>query len=110
VGVMLGHYIPPANMPDQPKKEFVQPSPEPYFIYWLFKNRCIMCTKPATEINEIIPRSRSKDSILDWRNRVTLCQSCHREFHQNGVTDEKIYAMKHKRREFLTSMGRVDYV
>ena len=106
---MLGHYIPPVNFPVV-EKEFVQPTPEPYFIYWLFKYKCIQCKHPATEINEIVPRSRSNKSVLDWRNRVTLCRDCHNKFHQTGVTSEKIQKMKTDRREFLTAMGRMEYV
>jgi len=106
---MLGHYIPPVNFPAV-EKEFIQPVPDDYFIHWLFKYKCVTCKKPATEINEIIPRSRSKNSILDWRNRVTLCRECHHKYHLNGVTSEKISEMKTKRGEFLISMGRMEYV
>ena len=90
--------------------EFVEPSSSDSFIWWLFKRMCIMCHHPATEINEIIPRSRSKESILIWSNRVTLCQLCHREFHADGVTDTKIKDMVRKRRQFLIDIGRAEYI
>lgn len=90
--------------------QFIHPIPEPSFIYWLFRYKCVMCKKPASEINEIIPRSRSKKSILDWRNRVPLCQDCHRTFHLHGVTQAKIDEMQTKRKEFLLSMDRKEYV
>ncbi len=90
--------------------EFVEPSSSDAFIWWVFKRRCVMCRRDATEINEIIPRSRSKFSILDWTNRVPLCQSCHREFHKDGVTDFKIKDMQYERRQFLIDIGRVEYI
>lgn len=105
---MLGHFIPQNLAPLQ--KEYVEPVPDDYFIWWLFKYRCIECKKPATEINEIIPRSRSKKSIRTWQNRVTLCRECHGKFHQNGVTEEKIEKMRNTRKEFLKSIDREEYV
>lgn len=105
---MLEHYIPPRDF-QKIEKEFIVPNSGDYFVWWLFKYKCVMCKKPATEINEVIPRSRSKKSVLNWRNRVTLCQSCHREFHL-GVTDERIAQMMKSRREFLVSIGREEYV
>lgn|SRR5574341_474760 len=106
---MLGHYIPHRDFRPT-EKEFIVPSSSDYFIWWLFKYKCVMCHKPATEINEIHPRSRSKKNILNWRNRVTLCQNCHQTFHHNGVTEQKILEMQKRRREFLISAGRNDYV
>jgi len=91
-------------------REFIEPTPSDSFIWWLFRRRCIMCNRPATEINEIIPRSRSIFSITDWKNRVTLCQECHREFHKDGVTDFKIKNMQYERRRFLINTGRSEYV
>lgn len=108
MGLMLGHYIPRNYEPVE--KEFIVPVPDDYFIYWLFKYKCVQCKRPATEINEIIPRARSKKSILDWRNRVSLCRRCHDEFHHDGVTDAKIQSLKIARNEFLISMGRMEYV
>lgn len=105
---MLGRYI--RNDFQPYKAEFVIPTPDDYFIWWLFKHKCVSCKKPATEINEIIPRSRSKKSILDWHNRVTLCQTCHAEFHRTGVTPEKIEKMRLSRTNFLISMGREQYL
>lgn len=95
---------------EQKKQVYVEPSPEPYFIHWLFKHRCIVCKQVADDINEIVPRARSKDAVLDWRNRVLLCRKHHDEFHHDGVTQEKIYGMRTMRREFLMSMGRPEYV
>ena len=106
--MMLGHYI-PRRTSSPVEKEYVHPVPEDYFIWWLFKYKCVSCHKPATEINEIVPRSRSKKSILNWKNRVTLCHGHHMEFHRNGVTDNKISEMNKKRREFLKSVGREEY-
>lgn len=105
---MLGHFIPQNHAPIE--KEFIEPRPEPYFIHWLFKHRCIQCKKTGTDVNEIVPRSRSRNSVLDWRNRVLLCRECHHAYHKDGVTEEKIFKMKMVRRDFLIAMGRMEYV
>lgn len=89
--------------------EFVEPSASDHFIWWVFKHRCIMCKRPATEINEIRPRSRSKYNIHNWQNRVTLCPDCHREFHKDGVTEVKIKHMELERKKFLVSIDRLAY-
>lgn len=91
-------------------KEFVEPNASDAFIWWLFRYRCIMCHKSATEVNEIEPRGRSKKNLFNWENRVTLCSECHREFHHHGVTKEKIENMKQKRQEFLVTFNRSDYI
>lgn len=91
-------------------KEFVEPTPEPSFIWWLFRNLCVSCKHPADEINEIIPRSRSKESVLDWTNRVTMCKNCHNEYHKNGVNAVTIHALQQKRINFLKDMGREEYL
>lgn len=105
----LTHYVPPRNF-EPLQKEFVAPVADDYFIWWLFRRRCVQCHKPASEINEIIPRGRSKESIHDWTNRVTLCHACHVEFHHNGVTDAKIQKMQEDRKNWLISIGRKDYI
>lgn len=92
-----------------PPKEFIEPIPDRSFIFWLFRNRCIMCNHPATDVNEIVPRSRSKKSILNWENRVTLCQNCHNEYHKNGVNAKTIEHMQQKRYDFLMANGREEY-
>jgi 5-methylcytosine-specific restriction endonuclease McrA len=89
---------------------FVEPIPDDYFIWWLFRNRCIICMQPATEINEIIPRSRSKNSLLDWSNRVTVCQSCHRAYHDKGTNDKNIKRMQEQRLTALHKLGRSEYI
>lgn len=107
--MMLGHYIPPRDF-HPVEKEFVMPVADDYFIFWLFKYKCVQCKRPANEINEITPRARSKKSILDWRNRVPLCRECHDKFHRTGVTELKIQELRIKRNEFLIAMGRIEYV
>lgn len=109
MSVAFSHYIPPRNFAEV-EKEFVEPVPADYFIWWVFRRRCVMCSKPSTEINEIVPRGRSKKSLLDWKNRVTLCRTCHDEFHYNGVTDAKIKDMQERRIQALKRLGREEYL
>ena len=106
----ITHYIPPAHI--QPiVHEFVEPRPDNYFIFWLFNYRCMECRQSQNlEINEIVLRSRSKSAIMDWRNRVVLCMKDHEEFHHNGVTKEKVLQMQEKRKEYLKSIGRGQYL
>lgn len=91
-------------------REHVEPSFSDSFIYWLFKRRCVDCKQPAGEINEIIPRSRSKKAVTDWKNRVCMCHHCHRKYHDGGVTDDKMTQLKEKRDSFLEMIGRGEYV
>lgn len=106
----ITHYIPPVSRFADLEKEFVAPSPEAYFIHWLFRYRCMECKGRGEEINEIIPRARSKKSILDWKNRVVLCRNCHTNFHAKGITMEKIKIMQEQRKEFLILIDRGAYV
>lgn len=102
------HYQPLDYQPF--KAEFVIPVADDYFIWWLFRYKCVMCKQSATEINEIIPRGRTKTAIKDWRNRVTLCRNCHTTYHANGVTPEKIAKMQKARVDTLTILGREAYI
>lgn len=105
------HYIPPAKDFAQLEKEFVEPNPSDHFIHWLFRYRCMICrTRNQTEINEIVPRGRSKKSIFDWKNRVVLCRTHHEEFHHNGVTNDKIKKMQEQRKAYLMSIDRGKYL
>jgi len=100
-------YIP--AIPPEPK-EFVIPNPSDSFIWWLFKHLCVSCHKSAQELNEIIPRSRSKNSILDWTNRVTMCCECHNEYHRHGVNSKTQSELQEKRIEALKLFGREEYI
>lgn len=101
-------YTPHNYIPIQ--KEFVQPTADSSFIFWLFKYRCVMCKRPAQDVNEIIPRSRWTLAAQEWKNRVPLCRNCHNEFHRSGVTNAKIQEMQNKRKDFLIAMNRMEYV
>jgi 5-methylcytosine-specific restriction endonuclease McrA len=105
----ITHYIPPAKI-EPIVHEFVEPNPSDHFIHWLFRYRCMECHLPGQEINEIIPRSRSKHAIMNWRNRVVLCRDDHEKFHHDGVTKEKIETMQEHRKEYLISIGREKYL
>ena len=87
-----------------------EPNPSDEFIWWLFRNRCVVCGYAATEINEIVPRSRGKDKVLDWKNRVCMCHNCHNEYHKHGVNDGAILLLQQTRVEFLIGIGRDAYV
>lgn len=106
--VMPVRYMHPKDLP-KTEKEFVEPTSSDYFIWWLFRNRCVSCRKPGTEINEVIPRSRSKNSILNWENRVLMCRECHNDYHKHGVNPKTIEALQQKRYDFLMANGREEY-
>ena len=50
-------------------------------IMKLFRGRCVVCIRPATQIHELIPRGRSKNAITIPRNRVPLCTHHHNIAH-----------------------------
>lgn len=79
-------------------------------VMWLFHNRCVVCGEKATEVNEIIPRARTKEAIDDYHNQVALCHKDHMEYHRNGVTEEKMKEMRLARETFLIACGREDYI
>ncbi len=107
----ITHYIPPAKFAEL-VQEFVEPVPDDYFIHWLFRYRCMDCKHPGQEINEIVPRSRSrsKTAIMNWQNRVVLCRTCHEKYHHNGVSYQKTKDMIALRKTYLTSIGREKYI
>jgi 5-methylcytosine-specific restriction endonuclease McrA len=79
------------------------------FIHFLFLGRCLVCGRPGSDVNEIVPRSRGKAS-MDWHNRVLLCRSCHSLYHLMGASAKAIADMQSRRRDFLVSTGREEYV
>ena len=111
MGQMPVRYIP--AIPPEPK-EFVEPNASDHFIWWLFRHQCVKysdrCTHAGQEINEIIPRSRSKNSILNWENRVLMCRECHNEYHRHGVNSKTQEELQEKRIEALKLFGREEYV
>ena len=93
-------------------KEFVEPNSSDYFIWWLFRGRCIVCRQPADDINEIELRSHGKHAVKDWTNRVTLCRNHHtgqEGYHKHGVNPKTIEALQQKRYDFLMANGREEY-
>lgn len=106
----ISHYIPPATYSfSDLEKEFVQPCSDDSFIWWLFRYRCVDCRQAGTEINEIVPRGRTKKALV-WTNRVVMCRNCHQAYHLHGVTNEKIKALREKRTSYLMSIGRGEYI
>ena len=100
-------------IPPQAPRLFIEPVADNYFIWWLFRNRCVgssdKCTRIGQEVNEIVPRSRSKQSVLKWENRVLMCKECHNEYHRHGVNSKTIEALQQKRYDFLMANGREEY-
>lgn len=78
-------------------------------IMKLFRGRCIVCFMPATEIHELIPRSRSKQAITMPQNRVPLCNGkhkfSHRDVHHDGYTQPKEDFLRNKAIERLIQFG-----
>ena len=79
------------------------------FIKWLFRGRCVICYRPGTEINEIVPRSQSGDALF-WKNRVLMCRECHSEYHHLGTSETAIRDLQNKREMFLHRIDRADYI
>lgn len=60
----------------------------------IFHHRCVRCFEFASDVNEIIPRSRTKNAVYDSVNRVPLCRACHEWYHHDGVTEEKMEELR----------------
>lgn len=96
----------PDNVMEALRKEF-DPRAS---IVWLFRGRCVICGEEGTEVNEIVPRARTRGAIQDWRNQVLMCHDHHTEYHQNGVTQAKISRLTMQRVRFLIQIGRENFV
>lgn len=79
------------------------------FIVWLFRGRCLICFRPGTDVNEIVPRARGRDS-MEWHNQVLMCHEHHMEYHDKGVGSQAVLKMQERRAEFLIAIGREDYI
>jgi 5-methylcytosine-specific restriction endonuclease McrA len=99
-----------ANSQPKADSDLGTPINDAEWIWKLFKGRCIVCRKAAQDLNELIPRSRSQKSLLDWKNRVPMCRECHVKYHASGVSLQKLVALKEKRAEYLRSIGREKYI
>lgn len=90
-----------------------EPNNSDEFIRWLFRDRCIVCWKPAECIHEIVPRSSGEDSS-DWKNRVTLCNRHHNmgddSVHHKGTSDKAIKVLQNIRIRYLKMIGRDEYI
>lgn len=75
------------------------------FIHSLFRGRCVICYGPGTDVNEIIPRSRGKDS-LRWQNKVLMCHKHHTDYHLHGVSPDAIQKLQEIRVSYLIAIGR----
>jgi 5-methylcytosine-specific restriction endonuclease McrA len=54
-------------------------------VWGMFHSRCIRCDHPATEIHEIIPRSKRPNDWWEIENMVCLCMKCHQWGHNRGT-------------------------
>ena len=70
-------------------------------IMKLFRSRCVGCMGNATQVHELIPRSRSKRATTMKNNRIPLCASCHNRAHFNGYTQDKADFLRNKAIERL---------
>ena len=60
-------------------------SDEDISLFRLFGFKCGRCKRvKAVTIHEIIPKSKLPKSWNIPENRIPLCNSCHREIHDNG--------------------------
>jgi 5-methylcytosine-specific restriction endonuclease McrA len=81
------------------------------FVWRLFGRRCVQCKlQIATELNHIVPRSEDRSKIVDWKNKVPMCHTCHTEYHSGGVTQEKIEALQKVRADRLTDLGMAVFI
>lgn len=75
-------------------------------IMRLFRGRCVVNpAHRATEINEIVLRSRTKGAIDMPNNRVPMCHSCHHIYHWGGVTEQKQEKLRESAIIRLTALG-----
>lgn len=74
-------------------------------INTLFKYRCVGCMSPATEVHELIPRSRTKHATTMKQNRVPICRSCHHRAHFEGYNYSKESFLRNKAIERLIMFG-----
>lgn len=58
-------------------------------IMKLFRGRCVVCMRPATQVHELVSRARSKFAITMPENRVPLCAFDHDTAHRGGYTGTK---------------------
>lgn len=78
-------------------------------LWYIYGGRCVVCKRKAVDINHIVPRSADHALIDDWRNKVPLCKTCHDEYHDGGVTEEKMKTMKKMQHDFLIARGKENY-
>ena len=52
--------------------------------------RCVVCSKWADTIHEIIPKSKNPKGWRSKNNRVLVCVSCHAKIHFQGAKNWKV--------------------
>lgn len=80
------------------------------FIQWLFRYRCVGIYEPCHQIARDVSHIRTGHDDSDWREIVLHCVNCHAEYHNNGVSDKVIQALKERRIEYLETIGRSEYI
>lgn len=66
------------------KKEIEQSN---NYIRALYGYRCVRCSKKASMVHEIEPRSKRPNDWIAVSNRVLLCAICHEFIHANGTAN-----------------------
>ena len=74
----------------------------------IFKNRCVLCQKVATDVHEIVPRSQMKDWD-NWENQVTLCKDHHFWVHDNGPQNAAPLLKAKRKARLIAYHGTSDY-
>ena len=60
-------------------------SEEELAIFRQFSFKCLVCSKQAIVLHEIIPKSKAPKTWDVPENKVPLCANCHEEIHRHGA-------------------------
>ena len=60
-------------------------SEEELAIFRQFSFKCLVCSKQAVVLHEIIPKSKAPKTWDRPENKVPLCANCHENIHRHGA-------------------------
>lgn len=63
----------------------IAPIPKAREVLEHYQFICAVCFSPATQVHEIMPKSKRPADWWAWENRVPLCANCHDRVHQEGT-------------------------